>query len=243
MYKSIEDRLRRAHKIVFLTGAGLSQESGLDTFRGVGGLWKKFDPTKLATPEAFNRDPKTVWEWYYERRRKVLNVKPNVAHRAIADIENLTKTQVITQNIDGLHQSAGSKNIIELHGNIFGVQCTRCDFNGSMENRFPPMPPICEQCKGLLRPSVVLFGEPIMQWEQAVISACDCDAMIVVGTSLMVSPANHLPLYAKQNGALLLEINPEATHSTDLMDLSVRSTAVGALPDLLNIFRKPTSTL
>jgi NAD-dependent deacetylase len=233
MFKSIDESLREAKRVLFLTGAGLSQESGLATFRGAEGLWKKYDPTKLATPDAFYDDPKLVWEWYYERRKKVLIAQPNAGHQAIAKIENLREVQVVTQNIDGLHQTAGSKNVLELHGNIFRTRCTVCEFRGDMADTFPPPPPLCEKCSNILRPDVVLFGEPIAAWQEAVMQAGKCDIMCVVGTSLMVSPANQLPLYAKEHGAILVEINPEPTPYSDIMDLSLRSTAVEALPKLL----------
>ena len=146
---------------------------------------------------------------------------------------------IVTQNIDGLHQNAGSKNVIELHGNIFKTKCTICDFKGDLGNRFPTPPPLCETCGNHLRPDIVLFGELIKCWQEATIKACSCDVMIIVGTSLMVSPANQLPIYAKEGGAILIEINPECSSLTDLMDYSLRSTAVEALPILLSNYYQP----
>lgn len=239
MFEFISDQLKKARKIVFLTGAGLSQESGLQTFRGTDGLWRQYDPTKLATPEAFQQDPKLVWEWYYERRRKVLSARPNAGHASIAEIEKYRDTSIVTQNIDGLHHSAGSSNVIELHGNIFMVKCVGCDFRGSIDDRFPEPPPRCEKCGNLLRPSVVWFGEPLPAeaWRSAVEQSVGCDVMVIVGSSLAVGPANTLPLHAKQSGALLIAINPEDTKFTEIMDLYVRSTAAQALPKLADVFK------
>jgi NAD-dependent deacetylase len=236
-FDGAKDRIKACRKMVFFTGAGISQESGLATFRGRDGYWKKYDPMKMATPEAFFENPKLVWEWYYERRRKVLEARPNAGHLAIAGIQNYKEVQVVTQNVDDLHHVAGSRNIIELHGNIFKVKCTVCSYHVRMDDRFPPPPPSCKKCGHLLRPDVVWFGEPLPQasLEQAIKHSSDCDVMVIVGSSLQVAPANSLPTYAKENGAYLIEINVEPTALTGMMDLSIRSTASESLPLLLKV--------
>ena len=239
MFDIIAQRLHQAEKIVFVTGAGMSQESGIPTFRGKDGLWKKYDAMKLATIDAFYENPKLVWEWYEERRNNIMGAEPNAGHRAIADLERFKSVHVLTQNIDGLHQRAGSTLVYELHGSIITIKCTECDFRDSMATSFPQLPPICK-CGKILRPDVVWFGEPLPQtvWRAAMQKASSCDVMVVVGTSLAVSPANLLPVLAKQNGAILIEVNPEETLMSADMDLSIRSSAAKALPDLLAIFQR-----
>jgi len=216
-------------KIVFVTGAGISQESGIPTFRGTDGLWRKYDPMQLATIDAFYDDPKLVWEWYEDRR------KPNPGHFAIAEFEKYKEVIVLTQNIDGLHQRAGSTNVLELHGSIIRIKCTKCNFNDKIQSSFEKLPPKCSKCGNILRPDVVWFGEPLPQdiWQKAINHANSCDAMIIAGTSLVVSPANTLPLYAKQNGAILIEVNPDETIMSVDMDYSLRTTSAKGLPQLL----------
>ncbi|MDE1763047.1 MAG: NAD-dependent deacylase [Thaumarchaeota archaeon] len=235
----IADKLRQAKNIVFVTGAGISQESGIPTFRGKDGLWRKHDAMKLATIDAFYEDPKLVWEWYEERRSNILAAKPNAGHLAIATLEKFRPVHILTQNIDGLHQRAGSTQVYELHGSIITVRCTVCDFKDTVTSSFSQLPPICK-CKNILRPDVVWFGESLPQdiWHSAINQARSCDVMIVVGTSLAVSPANLLPVYAKQNGAALIEVNPEETPMSASMDLSIRSSAAQALPEFLSIFQR-----
>jgi len=235
---ALKDILRGAEKIVFLTGAGISQESGIATFRGKDGLWHNYDPMKLASPEAFIDDPKLVWSWYNYRRRKILAANPNPGHIAIANLQNHQQVSVVTQNIDELHQRAGSREVTELHGNIFKTKCTKCSFKGRIEYEFFDIPPICELCGSYLRPDVVWFGEGIKQevWNEAVTHSKTCDIMIIVGTSLAVSPANSLFLIAKNNNATLIEVNPVNTTFSDEMNFSIRKTAAGALPNLLSRF-------
>ena len=237
MLEKIADKLKQSEKIIFVTGAGISQESGIPTFRGRDGLWRKYDPMKLATIDAFYEDPKLVWEWYEERRRNILAAKPNAGHLAIVQLEKKKPVRVLTQNIDGLHQRAGSKNVYELHGSIITIKCTSCDFKDIISSSFSELPPICK-CGSILRPDVVWFGESLPQdvWQAAISEASSCDTMIVVGTSLAVSPANLLPIYAKQNGAILIEVNPEETAMSGSMDISIRSSAAKALPDLISLF-------
>lgn len=237
MFDQIADKLRESEKIIFVTGAGISQESGIPTFRGKDGMWRKYDPMKLATIDAFYENPKLVWEWYEERRKNILAAKPNAGHHAIADLEKKRQVHVLTQNIDGLHQRAGSKSVYELHGSIITIKCTSCDFKDEISSSFSELPPLCK-CGNMLRPDVVWFGESLPQdvWQAAIAHASSCDTMIVVGTSLAVSPANLLPVYAKQNGAMVVEINPEDTTMSESMDLSIRASAAKTLPELVNLF-------
>ncbi|MFB5648356.1 MAG: NAD-dependent deacetylase [Candidatus Nitrosomaritimum aestuariumsis] len=239
MNKQIENQVKSAKKVVFVTGAGISQESGIPTFRGKDGLWRNYDAMKLATIDAFYDNPKLVWEWYNERRQNVFNSEPNLGHKAIAELENFVKVLVLTQNIDGLHQKAGSSNVLELHGSIIKIKCTVCDFKDELLTEFSNLPPLCK-CGNILRPDVVWFGEGLPQdvWQEAIIQASSCDVMIIAGTSLVVSPANTLPIYAKQNNAVLIEINPDETIMSSDMDLSIRSTSAVALPELISIFKK-----
>ncbi len=238
MFTSVTKKLRDAKKVVFVTGAGISQESGIPTFRGKDGLWRNYDAMKLATINAFYDNPKLVWEWYNERRKNIFSAEPNLGHTAIAELEKFVKVVVLTQNIDGLHQRAGSTEVLELHGSIVKIKCTVCDFKNEILTEFIRIPPLCK-CGNILRPDVVWFGESLPQeiWQQAMIHASKCDVMIVVGTSLAVSPANTLPIYAKQNKATLIEINPEETIMSSDMDLSIRNTSVIALPEFVSIFK------
>ena len=238
MFELVTKKLKEAQKIVFVTGAGISQESGIPTFRGKDGLWRNHDAMKLATIDAFYENPKLVWEWYNERRKNIFSVEPNLGHKAIAELEKFVKVVTLTQNIDGLHQRAGSTKVLELHGSIIEIKCTVCEFKNKILTEFTNTPPLCK-CGNILRPNVVWFGEPLPQdiCQDAITHASKCDVMVIVGTSLVVSPANTLPLYAKQNNAFLIELNPEETMMSYDMDLSVRSTSVMALPELVSIFR------
>lgn len=221
MFEQISGKLKKANKIVFVTGAGISQESGIPTFRGKYGLWRKYDPMKLATIDAFYEDPKLVWEWYEERRQNILSASPNPGHIAIAQFEEYKQVSVLTQNIDGLHQRAGSDQVYELHGSIITIKCTVCDFKDKIVSSFSQLPPLCK-CGNMLRPDVVWFGESLPQevWKSALERASACNVMVVVGTSLTVSPANLLPVYAKQNGATIIEVNIEQTPMSASMDFS-----------------------
>jgi len=238
MFDSIKDPLKKAKKIVFVTGAGISQESGIPTFRSNDGLWRNYDAMKLATIDAFYDNPKLVWEWYNERRQNIFAAEPNLGHKAIAELENFSEVIILTQNIDGLHQIAGSSKVLELHGSIVKIKCTVCDYKDEILTEFSDIPPLCK-CGNILRPDVVWFGEGLPQdvWEEAINHANSCDVMIIAGTSLVVSPANTLPIYAKQNKAILIEINPDETNMTEDMDLSMRTTSATALPELVSIFK------
>ena len=225
--------------MVFVTGAGISQESGIPTFRGKDSHWRKHDPMKLASIDAVYDDPKLVWEWYEDRRKNILAAKPNDGHFAISNMEKFRDVIVLTQNIDGLHQRSGSTNVLELHGSIIRIKCTVCNFTDSVTKNFELLPPKCK-CGNILRPDVVWFGETLSQdvWKNAIKEASTCDIMIIAGTSLVVSPANTLPIYAKQNGATLIEINPEKTVMSDDMDLSIHDTSANALPKILSVLKK-----
>lgn len=238
MFETIAEKIKNSKKIVFVTGAGISQESGIPTFRGKDGLWRKYDAMQLATIDAFYENPKLVWEWYNERRKGIFAATPNPGHIAIAELEKYVDVVVLTQNIDGLHQRAGSSNVFELHGSIIRIKCTVCNFKEEITDEFENLPPICK-CGNILRPDVVWFGESLHQdtWTKAIIHANKCDLMIIVGTSLVVSPANTLPIYAKHNDALLIEINPEKTNMSSEMDFSLRESSAKSLPELISIFR------
>ncbi|AJM91451.1 NAD-dependent protein deacylase 1 [Nitrosopumilus piranensis] len=239
MFDSIKDQIRDVKKIVFVTGAGISQESGIPTFRGKDGLWRNYDAMKLATINAFYDNPKLVWEWYNERRKNIFSAHPNEGHKAIADLEKYVDVVILTQNIDGLHQKAGSTQVLELHGSIVKIKCTVCDFKDEIMTDFSDSPPLCK-CGNILRPDVVWFGESLPQdvWQEAIIHANQCDLMVIAGTSLVVSPANTLPIYAKQNNALLIEVNPEDTEMSLEMDLAIRNTSANTLPKLISLFRE-----
>ena len=218
-----------------LTGAGVSAESGVPTFRGEDGLWKSYRAEELATPGAFARDPALVWEWYDWRRQVCAGTEPNPAHEAIAGLDRaLSRFLLVTQNVDGLHARAGSKRIVELHGNIFRARCTRC---GAMKDDLSvpleEIPPRCE-CGALLRPDIVWFGEGLQETalQQAFEVCRSCDLMLVVGTSAVVQPAASMPLLAKQAGAGIIEINPDATPITPLVDLHLEGKAAEILPAL-----------
>ena len=238
MFDTVAQKLKDSRKIVFVTGAGISQESGIPTFRGKDGYRRKYDPMKLASIDAFYDDPKLVWEWYEDRRKNILSVKPNEGHFAISQMEEFKDVVILTQNIDGLHQRSGSTNVLELHGSIIRIKCTVCDFIDNITENFESLPPKCK-CGSMLRPDVVWFGEPLPQniWQSAIKEASVCDVMVIVGTSLVVSPANTLHVYAKQNGAILIEVNPEKTVMSNDMDLSIQATSAEVLPKILSIFK------
>ncbi|MCV0410733.1 NAD-dependent deacylase [Nitrosopumilus sp.] len=238
MFELIKDQIKNIKKVVFVTGAGISQESGIPTFRGKDGLWKNHDSMKLATIDAFYDNPKLVWEWYNERRKNIFAAQPNLGHKAIAELEKYVKVVVLTQNIDGLHQKAGSSEVLELHGSIIKIKCSVCNFNEEITSDISEILPLCK-CGNILRPDVVWFGESLPQdvWQKAMIYASQCDLMVIVGTSLVVSPANTLPIYAKQNNALLIEINPDNTEMSSEMTLVIRNTGTISLPEFVSLFK------
>jgi NAD-dependent deacetylase len=220
--------------VAVLTGAGVSAESGVPTFRGEHGLWRNFRPEQLATPEAFRRDPALVWEWYDWRRGLIGACAPNAAHETLAEMEALLPDfTLITQNVDGLHQAAGSRNVLELHGNIWRTRCTRCGRTSDDHGvPLPEIPPRCSQCGALLRPDVVWFGEslPSQVLEGAWAAAARCRLMLVVGTSAEVQPAASLPLVALRHGARLVEVNPTETPLSPHAHEILRGPAAKVLP-------------
>lgn len=233
------ERLAAAERIAVFTGAGVSTESGIPTFRGKDGLWRKYDPMELASIGAFKRNPKLVWEWYEDRRANIRAAEPNAGHRAVAALEKTHAVTVITQNIDGLHQRAGSSEVLELHGSVVRTFCSSCGArddadDGSRAHLVLP-PPCTAGCGGIMRPDVVWFGEalPAGVLRRAEERARKCDAMIVAGTSLAVSPANMLPGAAKASGAVLVEVNPQGGALSHIMDAAVRGGAAASLPPLV----------
>lgn len=221
--------------VAILTGAGVSAESGMPTFRGEDGWWRNYRAEELATPDAFARDPKLVWEWYDMRRKIIHDTKPNPAHKTIAEMEKyFDNFNLITQNVDGLHNRAGSKSIIELHGNLWRVKCIEEDKKFEfLEVPLSKIPPKCD-CGALIRPDVVWFGEmlPQDQLEAAFEAAQKCEVMFVVGTSAVVQPAASIPILAKQSDATVIEVNLEPTPLTALVDYSFTGKAGEVLPNL-----------
>jgi len=229
--------LRDARRVVVTTGAGMSRESGVPTFRDApNALWARYDPEALATREGFARNPSLVWRWYAERREMIACTKPHAGHVAIARMPVLFESfLLLTQNIDDLHRQAGSRDVVELHGNIFRFKC----FDNDHPVASPPRatggdPPRCA-CGSFLRPDVVWFGEMLDpgHLERAFTALAACDAVLVVGTSGMVYPAAGFPGVARDAGARVIEVNPEETAITRVADVFVRSGAKEALPALL----------
>ncbi len=234
--QEVREWISRSKSIAVLTGAGVSAESGVPTFRGQDGLWKNFKPEDLATPEAFARDPRLVWEWYDSRRGLVAQAQPNAAHRALAELERRTPGfTLITQNVDGLHDLAGSGRILKLHGDIWRVRCLDCGAN--FPNRrvpLPKLPPHCA-CGGMARPGVVWFGEPLPEgmMEEAEHAVAAAEVFLVIGTSAQVYPAAGLIPFAKKSGAKVIEINPEETPYSAMADCALQGKAAELLPQLI----------
>jgi len=229
--------LRGSSSFVALTGAGVSQESGLRTFRDAQtGLWAQYKPEELASPEAFRRDPKLIWDWYAWRREAVKGVRPNRGHYALAEIEKRTpEFTLITQNVDGLHLMAGNQNVLELHGNIQRVRCADCyTFTETWDDDTESVPR-CRKCGGLLRPDVVWFGEalPRSQLEAAVEAARSCHVFLSIGTSGVVQPAASLAFAAHNRGAVVIEINAEPTPLTSKADYVLEGKSGEVLPALV----------
>lgn len=227
--------LQSSRRVAALTGAGISAESGVPTFRGADGLWKKYRAEDLATPDAFRRDPALVWEWYNWRREIIASKKPNPGHLALVNLENKTDFTLITQNVDGLHALAGSRNILEIHGSIWRVRCLQC--GDCRENRTVPLPypPTCRACGGMLRPDVVWFGESLDSGilEKAFHAATTCQVMLVIGTSAVVQPAASLAWQAKRAGASVIEINLETTAFSSEATLTLPGMSGKILPRLI----------
>ena len=231
--------------LVALTGAGVSAESGIPTFRGKDGLWNRYRPEEVANPQAFAKDPEKVWRWYAWRMEKVFSAEPNKAHYAFAELERLGILKcLITQNVDDLHERAGSRNVIHLHGSLRVVKCTSCENSFEVEEppKIPPLPK-CDKCGSLLRPGVVWFGEmlPPDVLERAMREVGKADVIIVAGTSAVVQPAASLPLIVKRNGGVIIEINPDETPLTAIADYSLRIKAGGMMGSLVEPVKKALS--
>lgn len=240
-------KLASAERVVVLTGAGVSAESGVPTFREAQtGLWAQYDPRELATPQAFARNPRLVWEWYAWRRSLIQEARPNLAHYALVDLEQVLPTfLLVTQNIDGLHWLAGSRDMIEMHGNIARTKCFEEGHQVTWWAETDEIPPRCPHCGGPLRPDVVWFGEGIS--EQALRAATDaaagCDVFLCIGTSAVVQPASRLPLIAKRMGASVVEINTEQTAISVMADWSLIGKAGELLPALVRETGFPTTAI
>jgi NAD-dependent deacetylase len=239
--RQLIQQLKTAKRAVVLTGAGVSAESGVPTFRDAQtGLWAKFRPEELATPRAFHNHPRLVWEWYEWRRKLVADAKPNPAHLALAEMEKLfPRFHLITQNVDGLHQRAGSRNVIELHGNITR---TKCFDEGTVITNWKEtgdVPPKCPNCGGRLRPDVVWFEEAMPEKETALAFrlSASCDLFFAIGTSAVVHPAAALPFEALAAGATVVEINPQPTPLTGKADFVLAGAAGKIVPELLDGIR------
>jgi len=235
-------RLLKAYSVSVLTGAGISAESGVPTFRGRDGLWRNHDVQQLATPQALMQNPQLFWEFYRWRRELLKEVQPNLGHYALVDLENRFEDfALITQNVDNLHSLAGNRNVMELHGNIMRTYCNDCgaDFQEGEYDAQSAVPK-CPRCGGVLRPGVVLFGEalPAKTLSQAQEAAASCEVFFSVGTSSLVEPAASLPYIAKANGAYLVEVNLERTPLSDHADEVVLGKAGKLLPALILILER-----
>lgn len=240
LQQKIRELSRRCHdgaKVAVLSGAGISAASGIPTFRGKSddALWSQYRPEQLATPEAFARDPELVWRWYDWRRGLIADSAPNRAHEALVALAGITTVRIITQNVDGYHQQAGSRDVIEYHGNIWTVRCTSCPYE-DLDHRVPlPIPPRCPRCQEVTRPGVVWFGEgiPADAAREAEEAAAACDIFLVVGTAGAVYPAAGLVTLAHVNDATVVEFNLEPSAITQRADLFVPGSAAETLPLLL----------
>ena len=226
--------ISKSNEIVVLTGAGISAESGIPTYRGEEGVWRNYDPQELATPEAFSRNPKLVWEWYDSRRAIMKKAKPNPGHFAITTLEKEKKDfTLITQNVDGLHFAAGTRNVIELHGSLWEVKCTECDkVKKDYQVPIAELPPTCATCNSIVRPNTVWFGEiiPMERIDRCLFAIEQCDLLLIVGTSGVVEPAASMGLIAKKSEKPVVEINIERTPGTGLYDVSVMGKSAEILP-------------
>jgi NAD-dependent deacetylase len=233
----VRELLQQASAIAALTGAGISAESGIPTFRGPGGIWRTYRVEKLATPEAFAEDPQLVWEWYNFRRTVIAGVEPNAGHRALAELEQRSETfHLITQNVDGLHDRAGSRNLLKVHGDIWTLRCTVCGREHSdTSTPLAEIPPHCA-CGGMERPGVVWFGEglPEQVWMDSQRAAQRAQVLLVIGTSAVVYPAAGLAALAKRSGAVVVEINIAETPVSGQADFTLRGPAAEILPQLVS---------
>ncbi|GJL54184.1 MAG: NAD-dependent protein deacylase [Nitrospirales bacterium] len=232
----IKERITQARSVTVLTGAGISADSGVPTFRGADGLWKNFRPEELASPDAFERDPRLVWEWYDWRRELLSTKTPNAAHEALVELEKrIADFWLITQNVDGLHRTAGSTQVSEIHGNIWKVRCTNCGMVESNHDVPIDILPSCTSCQGLLRPHIVWFGESLAREDlDASFSALqNCELLLIIGTSGVVYPAASFAPIAKEHGAFVVELNLDPTPNSDLVDVSFQGRARDIVPLLV----------
>jgi len=233
--KDARERVRAAQAIAVLTGSGVSAESGIPTFRSNGGYWKQYRFEDLATPQGFARDPKFVWQWYEERRRAIAVARPNAGHEALVAMERRApRFTLITQNVDGLHDLAGSVNTIKLHGDIWTVRCLKCGREKVDRSELTDLPPHCG-CGGMLRPGVVWFGEMLPEgaMERAAAAVGASDVLIVAGTSAQVYPAAGLIPLAIANCSTVIEVNPDATDFSDEVTFALRRPSAEILPQLV----------
>ncbi len=245
-FQAVAERLLENPTITVLTGAGISAASGIPTFRGDDGLWEEFDPKELASPQGFQKDPERVWRWYDERRQSIADVEPNLGHEILAEwSQTFERFTLLTQNVDDLHERPGTKNIVKLHGSIWHVSCwENCDPADNrwehLEVPLKTIPPKCPHCGGLLRPEVVWFGESLApNVLNAAQRATNCDLFFTIGTSAEVHPAAGFIDKASRQGALTVEINPEATPVTSTVDYVITEPAEEALPHLNNLIENP----
>jgi NAD-dependent deacetylase len=239
--QSFINKLLEAEHLVFFTGAGISAESGIPTFRGKDGIWNKLKPEELANFDAFLRNPEMVWEWYSHRKKIIHESLPNSGHKAIAEMQNHFKeVTVVTQNIDNLHRRAGSKKIYELHGNIERNYCINCRTFYNEELPFAGKVPTCLKCGGLIRPDIVWFGEylPQDQFKASENASRNCDIFFVIGTSAVVFPAASLIYSARESGAFIVEVNIEETEISFLADKSFYGEAGKVLPLIVGEIKK-----
>jgi len=232
------DRFNRDSHIVFFTGAGISAESGISTFRDPNGHWSKYDPMKLASQAGFREDPDLVLGWYADRRKSINEAQPNAAHKSISDFQKLfPDSVVVTQNVDGLHERAGNHPIYELHGNIHRHKCNNCGKHIELDDMEMRELNVCE-CGGMIRPDVVWFGEslPLQTLNEAFDAVQNCDLMFSIGTSAQIYPAAKLPFEAQSKGAYVIEINPEPTPFSPQADLCIHAAAGSVLPKLYEEF-------
>ncbi|MCF7823792.1 MAG: NAD-dependent deacylase [Candidatus Marinimicrobia bacterium] len=232
------EKFSKDTRVTFFTGAGISAESGIPTFRSTGGLWSKYDPVKLASPEGFNENPQLVLDWYAWRRDAIRLADPNPAHLSITKFQKLFHdSAVITQNVDSLHSRAGNNSVLELHGNIFRERCNNCGEENGLNSDERTKIRYCH-CGGMLRPDVVWFGETLenQKLEQAFELTGACQIFFSLGTSTQVYPAAQLPFYAKEHGAYTIEINTERTPFSNHTDLFIKDAAGHALPNLYEEF-------
>lgn len=234
--EAVRQALSHAESIAVLTGAGISAESGIPTFRGAGGYWNHLRFEDLASPQGFAANPKLVWTWYEERRRDIAKAKPNAGHLALVELERRTKAfTLITQNVDGLHERAGSQNVLRLHGSIWTIRCEKCGAERTDLSELTELPPVCVNCQGRERPGVVWFGEmlPEQVLSAAGKAARTCDLLLVVGTAAQVYPAAGMIDIALEHHAVVVEINPDATPYSDEVTYTLRGPAGELLPNLL----------